>query len=261
MVLIETSKGVRTLTLNRPDALNAFNRELWGELCHAVEEAKSDNSAKVIVITGSGRAFSAGADLREKMDTNGQDKWTQSPSVGVTQLVDLLVDFPKPIIVAVNGLGVGIGATLCGLADITYMAASARLRCPFSSLGITAEGASTYTFSRLMGHQAASWFLLSAQWMDATQCKDANLALEVFPDESFMANVMERAEQLASMPLASLIETKSLIMAPHKEQLHAANIRETEGLARLSGGPSNIEALQAFAEKRPADFSEIEDNK
>ncbi|MFT5693817.1 MAG: enoyl-CoA hydratase/carnithine racemase [Oceanicoccus sp.] len=258
MILTETSKGVRTITLNRPDALNAFNRAMWEALCQAITQAKNDNSAKVIIITGSGRAFSAGADLREKREGNEKNSWEQVAPVGVAQLVELLIDFPKPIIVAVNGLGVGIGATLCGLADITYMAASARLRCPFSSLGITAEGASTYTFSRLMGHQAASWFLLSAEWMDADQCKATHLAFDVFPDEGFLSQVMEKAEQLAAMPLASLIETKAMIMAAHKDNMRAANVRETEGLARLSGGPSNLEALRAFAEKRPADFSVIE---
>jgi enoyl-CoA hydratase/carnithine racemase len=255
MVLIETTNNVRTITLNRPDALNAFNSGMWESLTGAIIDAKHDNSAKVIVITGAGRAFSAGADLREK----GQNKNSpQIATVGVQQFVNEMIDFPKPIIVAVNGLGVGIGATICGLADICYMAESARLRCPFSSLGITVEGSSSYTFSRIMGHQAASWFLLSAEWMSSAQCKETNIALEVFPDADFMQLVMDKATLLASMPLASLLETKSLMMAAHKENMHAANQRETDGLARLSGGPANIEALMAFQEKRDPDFSAIE---
>jgi len=255
MVLIETCKGVRTISLNRPEALNAFNQAMWAELCEAITAAATDNSAKVVVITGSGRAFSAGADLREKSDGSVDNS---KAAVGVAQLVTLMIDFPKPIIVAVNGLGVGIGATICGLADMTYMAESARLRCPFSSLGITAEGASSYAFSRLMGQQAASWFLLSAQWMSAQQCKETGLVLDVFPDGEFMQEVMQRAELLAAMPLVSLLETKSLLMAPHKKAMHKANKRETKGLAKLSGGPSNIEAITAFGEKREPDFSAIE---
>ena len=235
MVIVETTNYVRTITLNRPDALNAFNRAMWRALIDAIEQAKDDSSARVVVITGAGRAFSAGADLQEK---SGAAAMSGASEVGVSQLVEAMIEFPKPVIAAVNGVGVGIGATLCGLADMCFMAESARLRCPFSSLGITAEGASTYTFSRLMGHQAASWFLLSAEWLSASQCKDANLALEVFPDGVFMASVMDKATLLASMPLASLCETKSLMMAPHKAAMHAANQLETAGLAKLSGGPA-----------------------
>lgn len=257
VLLVDTKNNVRTLTLNRPDALNAFNSEVWRELTGALVTAKDDNSAKVIVITGSGRAFSAGADLNEKSSRDPNDT---SPRIGVEQFVDEMIDFPKPVIVAANGLGVGIGATICGLADICFMAESARLRCPFSTLGITAEGASTYTFSRIMGPQAASWFLLGAVWMSAEECKKVNLALEVFPDDDFMAEVMQRAQHLARMPLASLKETKALLMAPHRDEMHAANRRETDGLASLSGGPANIEAIKAFQQKREPDFSSIEKN-
>jgi|TARA_Y100000310_G_C20699577_1_gene828492 enoyl-CoA hydratase/carnithine racemase len=260
MVLIETEDYIRTLTLNRPKSLNAFNQDIWDELTAAIIDASEDNAVKVVVITGAGRAFSAGADLSQKSD--GPRKREGSPigePITVRQFVDHMIEFPKPIIVAVNGLGVGIGATICGLADISYMAESARLRCPFSSLGITAEGASTYTYANIMGRQAASWFLLGAEWMSSSQCKDANLVLDVFPDDTFMENVIERAAILAKMPMASLLETKALLMAPHRDGMHAANARETEALARLSGGPANREAISAFIEKREPDFSGLEE--
>lgn len=252
MVITETLNNVRIITLNRPEALNAFNGDMWRSLIGALNDAKDDSEAKVVVITGAGRAFSAGADLQDKK------KNSTVADVGVADLVSSMIEFPKPIIVAVNGLGVGIGATICGLADMCYMAESARLRCPFSSLGITAEGASTYVFSRLMGHQAASWFLLAAEWMSSQQCKEANLALDVFPDENFMNEVMAKASHLAKMPLASLIETKALMMSHHKAGMHKANDLEKIGLAKLSGGPANREAIAAFIEKREPDFSVTE---
>ena len=255
MVLTDTNDYIRVLTLNRPDSLNAFNQAIWEGLSDALTDACDDNSVKVIVITGAGRAFSAGADLSQK---DQQPSKRPGGSVGVRQFVDQMIEFPKPIIDAVNGLGVEIGATICCLADISYMAESARLRCPFSTLGITAEGASTYTFGHIMGRQAASWFLLGAEWMSAAECKDAGLVLELFPDDEFMDSVMQRAATLAKMPLASLLETKVLMMAPHREGMHAANTRETEALARLSGGPANREAISAFLEKRDPDFSHLE---
>lgn len=254
MVLIETIDNVRIITLNRPEALNAFNSDMWDSLTSAIAAAKTDKEAKVIVITGAGRAFSAGADLRQEDQGDGPKLQTGR----VEEFVDAMIDFPKPVIVAVNGLGVGIGATICGLADLCFMAESARLRCPFSALGITVEGASSYTFSRIMGHQAASWFLLSAEWMSSAQCKEAKLALDVFPDDVFMEQVMSKATLLARMPLVSLMETKALIMEGKREPMHTANRLENQGLARLSGGPANIEAMTAFAEKREADFAAVE---
>lgn len=94
MLLVETSKGVRTIALNRPEALNAFNQQMWVDLCRALVAARDDNNAKVLVVTGTGRAFSAGADLNEKgQKTENSDK----PSAGVAQLVELIIDFPKQI--------------------------------------------------------------------------------------------------------------------------------------------------------------------
>ena len=170
-------------------------------------------------------------------------------------MLDYIVDFPKPFMLAVNGLGVGIGATICGLADFVYMSDKARLRCPFSSLGLTAEAASTMTFPRLMGHQRAAWFLMSAEWMSAQECLAAGLALDVFPHEEFMVRTLERAQKLAALPLASLVQTKALVMDPIRQQLKDVARIENRALGSMVGQPANREALAAFREKRPADFT------
>ena len=172
-------------------------------------------------------------------------------------MISINVDFPKPFIVAVNGVGAGIGATICGLADLTYIAEGARLRCPFSALGLTAEAASTYMFPQLMGRQRASWFLLSAEWMSAQQCVEAGLALELCSADTLIPRAMEQGAKLAKLPLASLITTKALIMAPLRDQMKASIKAENEGLARLGGGAANQEALAAFREKREPDFSSL----
>jgi enoyl-CoA hydratase/carnithine racemase len=241
--------NVRTLLLNRPDALNAFSGLLMDELTDAFMDARVTATVKAVILTGAGRAFSAGADLQE-MGLNAY-----RPRHGFAGLLDAILDFPKPFLLAVNGLGVGIGATICGLADFVYMASSARLRCPFSTLGLTAEAASTVTFPQLMGRQRAAWFLMAAEWMNAAECKEAGLALEVVPDAQLMSRVHEQAAKLAGLPLASLIQTKMLIMDPLRPQLRESAQAENAGLAALLGGPANREALAAFREKRSADFS------
>jgi enoyl-CoA hydratase/carnithine racemase len=213
--------------------------------------ATTDDSVRVLVLTGAGRAFSAGADLTEM--------GRRTPARhGLVGLLDAIIDLPKPFLIAVNGLGVGIGATITGLADMVFIAEGARLRCPFSALGLTAEAASTVTFPRLLGHQRAMWFLLSSEWLDARQCVEAGLALEVCPGDTVLDRTLEHAAILARLPLASLIATKDLVVGPQREQLKATQRAENAVLARLVGGPANREAVTAFREKRQPDFSALD---
>ena len=248
----QTINHVRVVTLNRPDSLNAFNQDLFDALCEEFLAATDDDDAKVLVLTGAGRAFSAGADLKAR--AAGE---TTTPKHGLQGMLDAIIGFPKPFIIGANGLGVGIGCTILGLADMAFVAESSRFRCPFSALGVTAEASSTNTFSRLMGHQQASWILLSSEWVSAEECVAAGLALKVYPDEGFMDHVMEHANTLARLPIISLTQTKALIMAPHREAMAKAILEENAALAQLRGAPANQEALSAFMEKREPDFSAL----
>ena len=248
----ETINAVRVVTLNRPNALNAFNQDLFDALCEDFLEAAEDNSVKVLVLTGAGRAFSAGADLKAR--AAGEKA---NPKHGLEGMLEAIINFPKPFIIAANGLGVGIGCTLLGLADMTFVSESSRFRAPFSALGITAEGSSTYTFSRLVGHQQASWILLSSEWISAQDCVSAGLALKVYPDENFLGEVMTHATILARLPLASLIQTKELMMAPHRDAMLTSVRAENSALDNLRGAPANQEAMSAFMEKRDPDFSKL----
>ena len=249
VVTTETHKGIAKIIMDRPDALNAFNAQMFDDLCDAVLVAADDPGVKVAVITGAGRAFSAGADL--KGGRRGESRH------GLQGLLFALIDFPKPLIIAANGVGAGIGCTIFGLGDVTYVAQSARFRCPFSALGLTAEASSTYTFPRLLGHQRASWILLSAEWVSAKECVDSGLALEMFADDEFMDRVMDKAATLASLPVASLMKTKELLRAPHRQAMKDAVLAENAGLAELRDSAANIEAVKAFAEKRAPDFSNL----
>ncbi len=248
---ITDENGIRIIRLDRPEALNAFNQQLMDELAEAFIEARELDSVRVLVLTGNGRAFSAGADLTE------MGRPAQEPKHGFPGLLDAILDFPKPFLLAINGLGAGIGATICGLADISFIAEGARLRCPFSTLGLTAEAGSTYLFPQLMGRQRANWFLLSAKWMTAQECVDAGLVMELCPAQELMSTVLDRAQTLAALPLSSLATTKSLIMAPLREQLRKSVTAENAALASLVGTPANREALAAFREKREPNLAKF----
>ena len=249
MLQTQNEGFVRVLTLDRPEALNAFNGALFDALTEGLLTAAEDASVRVAILTGSGRAFSAGLDLSEV------GKETEPPVHGAAGLFEALIEFPKPLMLAINGLGVGFGATICGLADMAFMGEGARLRCPFTSLGLTGEAGSTTTFPSLLGHQAASWMLYSSAWMDAQASKAAGLVLDVFADDSLADEVMQRAQTIAAQPLSALLHSKALLMGPKRERIRAAIKAENVVYAELMGGPDNREAISAFLEKRPPKFA------
>ena len=129
-ISISDNAAIRLLTMDRPDVLNSVNLAMMDELTDAFTRAAADDAVKVLVLTGAGRAFSAGADISE-MDAP-QDLQGRGQS-NMDEVVSAIIDFPKPFIAAVNGVGAGYGATVCGLADLVVMSTSARLRCPFSA--------------------------------------------------------------------------------------------------------------------------------
>ena len=159
LVLVADIDAVRTLTLNRPSQLNAFDQALCRALTRALVSAERDDAVRVVVITGAGRAFSAGTDLHE-LATSGDFRGSEDdPPLDSSDSSTRSTDFAKPLICAVNGIAVGIGVTMLGHADLVVMAETARLRCPFTSLALVPEAAASVTFPFLLGRQAATWML------------------------------------------------------------------------------------------------------
>ncbi|WP_166390003.1 enoyl-CoA hydratase/isomerase family protein [Nocardioides ochotonae] len=253
---ISDHQRVRTLVLDRPDALNAFDEALYDATTEALLDAAADPGVAVVLLTGAGRAFSAGTDLRE-MHARTTDPEFVPGKHGFIGLLDALVEFPKPLICAVNGIGIGIGATILGFADLAFMASTARLQCPFTSLGVAPEAASSYLFPRLVGRQDAAWMLMSSEWIDAAQAHEMGLVWKVCEPGDLLAEATRHAEVLAARPISSLVAVKRTMSAPLRADIDAARERENAAFAELMGGPANLEALSAFAEGRPADFTAL----
>jgi enoyl-CoA hydratase/carnithine racemase len=169
-----------------------------------------------------------------------------------------LVEFPKPLICAVNGLALGIGATMLALSDLVFMSTDARVRCPFSALAVAPEAASSYTFPALLGRHNATWALLSSEWLSAQDCKEMGLAWRVCAPEDLMTETMRHARVLSGKSIDSLIESKRTITAALRDQIDAARDRENAAFSRLMGTPANLEALTALAERREPDFRAID---
>jgi enoyl-CoA hydratase/carnithine racemase len=256
MLRSEDADRVRLLTLDRPEALNAFNEALYDATAEALSSAAADPDVAVVVLTGTGRAFSAGTDVREMSARN--DGAPVMGEHGFVGMVDQLVEFPKPLLCAVNGMAVGVGATMLALADLVIMAADARIRCPFTDLAVAPEAASSFLFPLLLGRQHATWTLLGSEWLSAEECKEMGLAWRVSQPDALLTDTMAVARRLATKSIGSLMESKRTIMAPLKEPIAAARRRESQAFSRLLGAPANLEALTALAERRPPDFLRID---
>jgi enoyl-CoA hydratase/carnithine racemase len=251
VVLAETVGRVRVVTLNRPDKLNAISRALISGLLAAMRAAADDETVHVVVLTGAGRAFCAGADLEEMAIAAAPEETerteSRAPENDFDRLQALLEAYPKPIVGAVRGLGVGFGFTVLGYFDFCYVGESARLRTPFSQLGLSPEASSSYLFPLRMGWATAARALMLGDWFNAQEVVDAGLAQAVIPDESLMTEALALAGRLAACPLQSLIATKSLMLQAHLRHLTDVRALERENLNRLVGTAANREALAAFA--------------
>lgn len=256
-VLTTDKDRVRTITLNRPEALNACNEALYDGLTEALLSAADDPTVAVVMLTGAGRAFCAGTDLVEMASRVMDPDGFQEGKHGFLGLIDSLVAFPKPLVIAVNGLGLGIGATILGYADLVFMSTTARLKCPFTSLAVAPEAASSYLFPRQVGRQNATWILLSSEWISAAEAHDMGLVWKLAEPEDLLETAFSHAAHLAAMPISSLIACKQAIVEPLRPQMAAARERENQAFIDLMGGPANSEALAAFAEGRAADFTNL----
>lgn len=253
---IEDHDRVRTLTLDRPEALNAFDEALYDATAEALHEAAEDPGVAVVLLTGNGRAFSAGTDLLE-MHARTTDPAFVPGEHGFAGLLDALVDFPKPLICAVNGVGLGIGATILGFADLALMSSTARLKCPFTTLGVAPEAASSYLLPLLVGRQDAAWMLLSGEWVSATEAREMGLVRQVCEPDDLLPEARRHAAVLARRPISSLVAVKRTMTEPLRAGIAAARERENAAFAELMGGPANLEALSAFAEGREPDFTAL----
>jgi 1,4-dihydroxy-2-naphthoyl-CoA synthase len=244
-LLIADANRIRILTLNRPEALNAFNEALYDATAEALNAAAQDADVSVVVITGNGRAFSAGQDLTE-MQARITDPGFVPGAHGFPGLIDALANFPKPLVCAVNGLGLGIGATILGYADLAFMSTDARLKCPFTSLGVAPEAASSYLLPQLVGRQNAAWLLMSSEWIDAAEALRMGLVWKVCEPDHLLPETLGHAEILAAKPVSSLVAVKQSMAAPIRPGIADARAREDAYFAEMMGAAANATALAEF---------------
>ncbi len=250
LILKKKENAVLLLTMNRPERRNAFNHGLYRALSDALADAAADDDVHVVVLTGTSGAFSAGQDFSEMTDAPPADAGPH----GFQLLMDALCAFDKPVIAAVNGVAVGIGMTMLLHCDVVYVAESARMRCPFVTLGVVPEAASSYLLPLIVGFQRAAEVLYTAAWVDAARALELGIAARVLPDADVLPTALAKAAEIAVHPPGAVRHTKRLLLATRADQVRAARRREDEAFAERIGSPENIEAITAFFETRTPDF-------
>jgi len=248
-VLKELNDGVLLLTLNRPNTKNSFNLEQWTAFAAELDAARVDDDVTVVVITGAGNDFSAGQDLKDYAISGA------ARSYQITERA--VVDFDKPLIGAAKGVAVGGGSTMLFHCDVLYVGESLRMRMPFNSLGMAPEFASSYMLQAIIGPQRAAEFLFTTEWIDADKAIEVGIATRKFKDDELLKNAMAKANEIAQLPLTSLLETKRCLKLAHKAGIEAALKLEREAMDRLAGGPASMEAMMAFMEKRKPNFRNL----
>jgi len=259
MLEVNDDRRVRVITFNRPDALNAFNDEMYHAAGRALEEGDRRDDVACVVLTGRGRAFSAGQDLAEmgRLGNNAEPHDFGDAGPGFPHFLDTLAAYPKPVLAAVNGIGVGIGMTLLLHVDVAFISKTARLRAPFVPLGVVPEAASSALMPMRMGNQRAALKLYTGDWITADEAVESGLALRAVEPDELMPVTLDLAHRIATMPVASLRGTKELVVASRLDAVRAARTREDLAFRSMIGQPANLEAIRAFLEKREPDFSKL----
>jgi len=233
-----SASGVVCLTLDRPERLNAFTADDYRDVRLAFERAASDDGTRVIVLTGSGRAFSAGADRALVDGSAGADELRRAGDEFVAML-DAVDACEKPVVAAVNGLAVGIGCTILLHCDLVVSAASARFRFPFTALGVAPEAGSSVLLPARARWGDALWAMLSSEWIDAPAALAMGIVWRVVPDDALGAAAEDVAGTLAALDPAAVAATKRLLVAGRADAVRGAIAREHAEMAALVAARRN----------------------
>ena len=249
-LLIDTSAGVMTITLNRVSKKNALTQAMYAAMADALQQAQADAQVRALVFQGHETIFSAGNDIGDFL--HAQAATQDSPAFRFLRAIST---FPKPIVAAVCGPAVGIGTTMLFHCDLVYAGDNAAFSMPFVNLGLCPEAASSYLAPQLMGYGRAAEALLLGEPFLAESALEMGLISRIVPPSEANALAQRQARKLAAKPLSALIETKRLMKKGQASTVAERMVEEGASFGRLLREPAAREAFTAFMEKRKPDFS------
>lgn len=245
------------LRIHRPEKRNALTGAMYIALADTLEEAARQPAIRVVLLTGlcgtEDDIFCSGNDLVDFLQNP-----IQGEDVPAVRFVRTIAAFPKPLVAAVAGPAVGVGATMLLHCDLVYAADNASIQFPFASIGVVPEAGSTFLLPRLIGHVRANALFLLGESLDAATARDIGLVNAVVPSGELLALAEGRARKLAAQPAAALRQTKALMRAARTSSLDDVINTEFEAFAERLRSPEAREAMSAFLEKRKPDFSRFD---
>lgn len=256
VLLTADADGVRTLTLNRPKAYNSLTVELKERLLAGLREAAAAPDVRAVVLTGAGKAFCAGQDLKEHVGLLQAEDPSPLRTVAdhYNPIVRAIVDMPKPVVAAINGPAAGAGAAFAYAADLRIAAASANFLMAFANVGLGPDSGASWTLQRLVGYGRAAELMLLARTVQAEEAKQLGLVGEVVPDEELAGHAHAVAAKLATGPTVSYAKIKEVLNAAANSSLEDALLAEDAAQTELGGTEDHREAVEAFVAKRRPGF-------
>jgi len=252
-ILLTIKNKVATITLNRPDKFNAFNREMAISLQEKIEECRTNQGVRAIVLSGNGKAFCAGQDLSEAIDDNG----IELPDIvekHYNPIIQKIRNIEKPVVCAVNGVAAGAGANIALACDIVVAHENVSFIQAFSKIGLIPDSAGTFFLPRLIGMQKATAFMMLGDKVSASEAEELGMIYKVFPVDEFEKKSTLLAEKLASMPTKGLGLTKRLLNESWTNNLEQQLLREKEVQTEAGKTFDYQEGVNAFLEKRKPEF-------
>lgn len=259
-VLFEARASVALITLNRPQALNSFNRRMHEELGAALDRIEGDKAIRAAVITGAGRGFCAGADLSEFDFTPGPDLVKRAdPGPIIEQqfnpTVRRLMALRVPTVAAVNGVAAGAGASLAMTCDLAVAAPTASFIQAFARIGLIPDAGGSWFLIKKLALARAMGCAMLGDKVSAGDAKEWGMIWDVAPEgEDCVATAMKLAERLAALPTKALVQTRHLLRAAASNDLDAQLDLERDTQSKLGATHDYIEGVSAFLQKRPAQF-------
>jgi 2-(1,2-epoxy-1,2-dihydrophenyl)acetyl-CoA isomerase len=256
-LLVDDSDGVRTFTLNRPEAYNSLTAELKEALRDALTDTAADPAVRAVVLTGAGKAFCAGQDLKEHVAALRSDD--PAPFRTVAQhynpIVRAITSMPKPVIAAVNGMAAGAGASFAYACDLRIVARSAKFLMAFATIGLTADSGASWTLPRLIGYGRAMELMLLAKPVTAEQAVATGMATEVVDDGEALSTAQELASRMAAGPTTGYAKIKQALLTAASADLEQALAEEDAAQSALGATADHREAVDAFIAKRTPTFT------